>query len=101
MNYENDETVNNTKYESLYDTVSRIYYTKKPISRLLYITKMKEKLSDNLKVEREKTLSNIRDEIKRLLGKSDEPSNLMIFYISTLYAFVGIEVIIQIILEFK
>ncbi len=96
--YRNDreESINSlndisTNYLSLYDTVKKIYETKTVYSRVLYITKMKEQYLDNQKVDRVTTLSSIRDEIKKYLKQIEANSNLMIFYISTLYAFVAIE----------
>jgi hypothetical protein len=68
---------------SLYDTVSRIYLTKTPVSRLIYIVTMKE--SDRTVKE------NLREEIKRKLSKNGKNFNLVLIYIGNLYALVGIE----------
>jgi hypothetical protein len=88
---ERNET-SNMKFGSLYDTISQIYTVKKPISRILYITEMKEIQGKDDKVVRELTLGGIRDEIKKLLKKHEEPFNIMIVYIGTSYALVAIEV---------
>jgi hypothetical protein len=90
-NIERNET-SGLKFGSLYDTVNQIYNVKKPISRILYITKIKEIQGKDDKVVRDLTLSGVRDEIKRLLKKYEEPYNIMIVYIGTLYALVAIEV---------
>lgn len=87
---EKDETLT-SNFDNLYQTVNQIYNTKKPVSRVLYITKMKEFQGKEEKVVRETTILNVRDEIKRLLKKSGDPFNLMIVYIGHLYAFVAIE----------
>ena len=91
MSIERNETYG-MKFGNLYDTVNQIYNLKKPISRILYITKIKEIQGKDDKVVRDLTLSGIRDEIKRLLKKYEEPYNIMIVYIGTLYALVAIEV---------
>ena len=91
MNSERVET-SHLNFGSLYDTINQIYNVKKPISRMLYITKMKEVTGKNEKEARESTLAGIRDEIKKMLKKYEEPFNIMIVYIGTLYALVAIEV---------
>jgi len=80
------------KYGSLYDNISQIYNIKKPISRIIYIAKLKESNIKDEKVARETILGGIRDEVKKNLKKFEEPFNIMIFYIGTVYALVGIEV---------
>lgn len=76
------------KFNNLYETINKIYSVKKPISRVLYITKLRE--SD--KGGRE-TLTSLRDEIRKILKRSEEQFNIMIIYIGTRYALVAIEVI--------
>ncbi len=91
MNTERVET-SHLNFGSLYDTINQIYNVKKPISRMLYITKMKEVTGKNEKEGRELTLGGIREEIKKMLKKYEEQFNIMIVYIGTLYALVAIEV---------
>lgn len=95
MNFDKDETVSSMEFDSLYDTISRIYNTKQPISRILYITEIKEVLAkEENKPDREATFTNVREEVKRLLKKSEGTFNLMIVFIGTSYAIVAIEVTI-------
>lgn len=91
MNAEKIETPS-LKFGSLYDNINQIYNIKKPISRILYITKMKESSVKDEKIARETILGGIRDEVKKHLKKFEEPFNIMIFYIGTVYALIGIEV---------
>lgn len=81
-----------TQYENLYQTINKIYKEKSPISRVLYITKMKENANRDDKIGREITLTNLRDEIRKILKKGEHQYNLMIVYIGTVYALVAIEV---------
>ena len=96
-------------FDNLYDTASLIYGKKKPISRLLYIAKIKDQgVSKDDKHARENTLNNFREEIKGKIKKldsdDDSGSNVMMIFFGIAYAFIGIEVIFPhtyIELEFK
>jgi hypothetical protein len=84
----------NMKFDSLYDTINKIYQEKRPFSRVLYISKIKEFTSKDDKVTRETTLNSFKEEVKRLLRKLEGDFNYMIVYIGLMYAIIGIEVTI-------
>lgn len=75
---------------NLNDTINQIYKIKTPISRLLYVTKIKEAYSD--KQSKETTLHMFKEEVRNYLRQLDRESNLMLIFIGATYAFVAIEV---------
>lgn len=85
MNKQDEEKFH---FKTLYETISRIYSIKTPISRILYMATIKE--SD--KLNKDQILSNLKDEIKRNLKKTGNKFNLMMVFIGTTNALVAIEV---------
>ena len=76
---------------TLYDTVNYIYQAKKPVSRILYISKTKE---SGVKDEKENTkivINNIEDEIKQFFSNSDI-FNCFITFMGVNFCIVLIEV---------
>ena len=91
MSTDKDETSNEIKFNSLYDTINNIYSISKPISRMLYIAKLKQAEGKDDKAIRDLTLGGVRDEVKRLLKQYETPYNIMIFFIGSIYALIAIE----------
>ncbi len=87
MNKQDDEKF---QFQTLYETINRIYSMKTPISRILYMATLKE----SEKLGKDQILSNFKDEIKRNLKKTGNKFNLMMVFIGTTNALVAIEVII-------
>jgi hypothetical protein len=78
------------QFQTLYDTVNRIYSVKTPISRILYIASLK----DSEKTNKDNILSNVREEIRRGLKKTGNKFNLMMVLVGSTNVLVAIEVII-------
>jgi len=79
------------QFQTLYDTVNRIYSVKTPISRILYIASLK----DSEKTNKDNILSNVREEIREGLKRTGNKFNLMMVLVGSANVLVAIEVIIH------
>lgn len=87
-----DGTKQQKSLYTLYDTINTIYNSKKPISRILYISKTKESGVKDEKENNKIVINNIEDEIKQFFGGSDI-FNCFIIFSSVNYCSVLIEVL--------
>ena len=85
MNKQDEEKF---QFQTLYETVNKIYSIKSPISRILYMATLKE----SEKHSKDQILTNFKEEIKRNLKKTGNKFNLMMVFIGTSNALVAVEV---------
>ena len=86
---------------SLYDTMNKVYQDKIPICRLVYMAKIvqphvedtgkKKKDKEKLKELSKDIIPNFISDLKQCLNSFSTQSNVMIIFVGTIYAFVGIE----------
>ena len=86
---------------SLYDTMNKAYKDKIPICRLVYMAKIvqpviedtgkKKKDKEKLKELSKEIIPNFISDLKKCLNSFETQSNVMIIFVGTIYAFVGIE----------
>ena len=86
--------MNNVENEnpSLYDTISLIYNTKRPVSRLLYVAKLKELSGKDEKTIRDLIIEGFKKELVNFLKQIEESTNIMIMYLGTQHVLVSLEV---------
>lgn len=85
--------------ESLYTTLKKLYDGKNPCSRIILMCKIKQVVDPNARrrdKEKEKALNkntnaNFLSELRSFLSALSARTNLMIIYVGTLFAFVGLE----------
>lgn len=98
-----DETFTNN-YVNLFDTINAIYKEKTPVSRILYLAKIKETTDKDERLQREAIIGNFTNEVMKMFKRIDSKFYHMIVYIGTSYALLLIEVCLYVIitnLEFK
>ena len=86
---------------SLYDTMNKAYKDKIPICRLVYMAKIvkpvvedtgkKKKDKEKLKELSKEIIPNFISDLKKCLNSFETQSNVMLIFVGTIYAFVGIE----------
>ena len=84
----NQQEINPNAFPNLYQTINHIHKQSNPVSRLLYITKIKE--ID--KLTREQIIANFSKELKKYFQKLDNNVNCLIIYLGTSYSLVMLEV---------
>jgi hypothetical protein len=84
----NQEEINPNAFPSLYNTITYLHKLNNPVSRILYVAKIKE----TEKATREQIISNFNKELKKYFSKYDNKINCLVLYLGVTYSLIMLEV---------